>query len=41
MLKGRLNHIYAAALFHLFNENIWYAINNWLLLLLRDGPGEI
>lgn len=39
--KGRLNHNYAAALFHLFNEDTQYAINYWLTLLLRDGPGEI
>jgi len=40
-LKGRLSHIYAGALFHLFNEDTQYAIAIRLALLLKDGPGGI
>ena len=40
-LKGRLSHIYAGALFHLFNEDTQYAIAVRLALLLKDGSGGI
>lgn len=41
VLKGRLSHIYAGALFHLFNEDTQYAIAIRLALLLKDGAGGV
>lgn len=40
-LKGRVSHIYAGALFHLFDEEIQRAIAVRLALLLKEGSGGI
>lgn len=40
-LKGRLQHIYAGALFHLFDEETQYAIATRLSVLLRRTPGSV
>ena len=40
-LKGRLTHIYAGALFHLFNEETQFAIAVRLATLVKRAPGSI
>lgn len=41
LLKGRLTHIYAGALFHLFGESTQYGIALRMASLLRSAPGSI
>jgi len=40
-LKGTLSHIYAGALFHLYDEDTQYALALRLISLLKEGPGAI
>jgi len=41
LLKGRLNHIYAGALFHLFDEPTQYDIALRIVSLLKNASGSI
>ncbi len=41
LLKGHLNHIYAGALFHLFDEPTQYNIALRIASLLKNAPGSI
>jgi hypothetical protein len=40
-LRGRVNHIYSGALFHLFDEDTQMAIALRMAVLLRRAPGAV